>query len=340
MVVGTPSGVSLAPEGGAHQSIGPPLIGMSQGGLAAFEPAFADELAVTVNLRRLKATASRPSLGPLPLLRDRRPVPGPNARHLQAPVTPVNKERAFPCASSMEWAFASMQRHGDAAESERTWLRDETGGSVYLHLSSRRLKQPKLRESSAFCQGVVDGAYRCREPGPGCDLVIANKGTFATEAISAAGTTGQDRREIGVLAVKSAVRLNAGRQAAKRVRSRGRRFPKSHIERLLAPLPHHTRIITVIDGHPATLRWLGGVRGHIVARHRSSTSGRAEPRWTFTGTRASARGRSLLRRRWFPQVRQCGWQPSSESMPANARSRIEFGQPGRTTRIRHAMSLR
>ncbi|APX90480.1 transketolase [Brevirhabdus pacifica] len=44
MVVGTPSGISLAPEGGAHQSINSPLIGMAQDGLASFEPAFADEL--------------------------------------------------------------------------------------------------------------------------------------------------------------------------------------------------------------------------------------------------------------------------------------------------------
>ena len=46
MLVATPSGVTLAPEGGAHQSIGTPLIGMAQDGLAAFEPAFVDELAV------------------------------------------------------------------------------------------------------------------------------------------------------------------------------------------------------------------------------------------------------------------------------------------------------
>ena len=46
MLVGTPSGVTLAGEGGAHQSIGTPLIGMAQDGLAAFEPAFVDELAV------------------------------------------------------------------------------------------------------------------------------------------------------------------------------------------------------------------------------------------------------------------------------------------------------
>jgi pyruvate dehydrogenase E1 component len=46
MVVATPSGVSLAPEGGAHQSIITPLIGLAQPGLTAFEPAFADELSV------------------------------------------------------------------------------------------------------------------------------------------------------------------------------------------------------------------------------------------------------------------------------------------------------
>ncbi len=30
-------------------------------------------------------------------------------------------------------------------------------------------------------------------------------------------------------------------------------------------LPHHTGLVTVIDGHPATLAWLGGVAGHRVA---------------------------------------------------------------------------
>jgi pyruvate dehydrogenase E1 component len=46
IVAGTPSGLTLAPEGGAHQSIGTPLIGMAQDGLASFEPAYVDELAV------------------------------------------------------------------------------------------------------------------------------------------------------------------------------------------------------------------------------------------------------------------------------------------------------
>jgi len=46
MVVATPSGVTLAPEGGAHQSIHSPLIGIGQPGLLSYEPAHVDELAV------------------------------------------------------------------------------------------------------------------------------------------------------------------------------------------------------------------------------------------------------------------------------------------------------
>jgi pyruvate dehydrogenase E1 component len=46
ILVATPSGITLAPEGGAHQSIGEPLIGLAQPGLVSFEPAYADELAI------------------------------------------------------------------------------------------------------------------------------------------------------------------------------------------------------------------------------------------------------------------------------------------------------
>jgi pyruvate dehydrogenase E1 component len=45
ILVATPSGLTLAPEGGAHQSIGTPMIGMAQDGIASFEPAYVDELA-------------------------------------------------------------------------------------------------------------------------------------------------------------------------------------------------------------------------------------------------------------------------------------------------------
>jgi pyruvate dehydrogenase E1 component len=46
MLVATPSGLTLGPEGGAHQSINPPLIALGQPNLRHYEPAFVDELAL------------------------------------------------------------------------------------------------------------------------------------------------------------------------------------------------------------------------------------------------------------------------------------------------------
>ncbi|MBA3911598.1 MAG: transketolase [Rhodobacter sp.] len=214
MIVGTPSGVTLAPEGGAHQSIGTPLTGMAQDGLAAFEPAFADELAVI-----------------------------------------------------MEWAFDYLQCDGGGDPDERTWLRDETGGSVYLRLTTNPLEQPGKRHDDAFRQGAIDGAYWLRKPGPNCDVVIAYQGAVAPEAIAAAGIIGEHRRDVGVLAVTSADRLNAGWTAAQRARARGNPHARGHIEMLLADLPRDCLIVTAIDGHPATLAWLGSVGGHKVVSH-------------------------------------------------------------------------
>jgi pyruvate dehydrogenase E1 component len=209
ILAATPSGVTLAPEGGAHQSIATPLIGMAQDGLASFEPAYVDELAVI-----------------------------------------------------LRWAFDYIQRSGEAEPAEGTWLRDATGGSVYLRLTTRTAEQPRRAMTPALAQGIIDGAYWMREPGPNAEVVIAYTGAVAPEAIAAAGLLAEDRRDIGVLAVTSADRLNAGWNAACRAREGGQGHAQSHIERLLAPLPAHCGLVTVLDGHPATLAWLGAVSGH------------------------------------------------------------------------------
>src|SRR5271169_3246853 len=209
ILVATPSGITLAPEGGAHQSIAQPLIGMAQDGLAAFEPAYVDELAVI-----------------------------------------------------LRWAFAYIQKDGDAAPSERNWLRDETGGSVYLRLSTRPIEQIERTMTTELVQQIVDGAYWLRKPGPNAQVMVAFTGAVAPEAIAAVGLMAEDRRDVGLLAVTSADRLNAGWTAAQRARERGLVHARSHIERLLAELPPHCGIVTVIDGHPATLGWLGAVHGH------------------------------------------------------------------------------
>ena len=209
ILAGTPSGVTLAPEGGAHQSIGTPLIGLAQDGLAAFEPAFVDEL-----------------------------------------------------AAILAWTFDYVQRDGDGAPDERNWLRDETGGSVYLRLSTRSIEQPQRQMDPQLRQEVIDGGYWLRRPGPNAQVVVAYSGAVAPEAIEAVGLMAEDRRDVGLLAVTSADRLNAGWTAAQRARERGLVHARSHVERLLAEVPLHCALVTVLDGHPATLAWLGAVMGH------------------------------------------------------------------------------
>ncbi len=211
IVAATPSGITLGPEGGAHQSIAQPLIGMAQDGLAAFEPAFVDEL-----------------------------------------------------AEILRFAFAYIQKDGDGTASERNWLRDETGGAVYLRLSTRPVEQIQRTMTPELRQAIVDGAYWLREPGPNCQVVVAYTGAIAPEAIQAIGLMAEDRRDIGLLAITSADRLNAGWTAAQRARECGLSHARSHVERLLADLPAHCGIVTVLDGHPATLAWLGAVCGHRV----------------------------------------------------------------------------
>jgi pyruvate dehydrogenase E1 component len=48
ILVGTPSGVTLAPEGGAHQSITTPSLGLEQPGCISYEPAFAIDVEWTL----------------------------------------------------------------------------------------------------------------------------------------------------------------------------------------------------------------------------------------------------------------------------------------------------
>ena len=209
ILAATPSGVTLAPEGGAHQSIGTPLIGMAQDGLASFEPAFADELSVV-----------------------------------------------------MRWAFAHIQREAGSGDDAAATDPDAAGGSVYLRLSTRSLAQPARAMSPALADGIIAGAYWMRKPGPNAEVVVAYQGTPGPEAIEAVGLMSEDRRDVGLLAVTSADRLHAGWTAASLARERGLAGASSHVERLLADVAPHCGLVTVLDGHPATLSWLGSVAGH------------------------------------------------------------------------------
>jgi pyruvate dehydrogenase E1 component len=208
MLAATPSGITLAPEGGAHQSISTPLIGLAQDGLASFEPSFVDELALI-----------------------------------------------------MRFGFTYMQSMEDTGRDPKTCLCDGVGGSIYLRLSTRPLEQPVRQLSVADEANIVSGGYWLKHPGPNAEVVIAYTGAVAPEAIQAAGLLGEDRR-VGLLAITSADRLYAGWTAAGRERETGHHDVRCHIERLLGAIPPHCGLVTVLDGHPATLGWLGSVYGH------------------------------------------------------------------------------
>ncbi len=210
ILAATPSGITLAPEGGAHQSVGTPLVGLAQDGLAAFEPSYVDELAVI-----------------------------------------------------LEWGFEYIQRDG-SGEDTSEWLRDSSGGSIYLRLSTRPVIQPRRTLSEEQRTAIIEGGYWLSEPDAGAELALVYSGTVVPEVLQAFKQVREDLPGTGILAVTSTDRLNAGWHASKRSRYHGGTKNVSLIEKLLEPLASNASLVTVIDGHPATLSWLGGVRGHRV----------------------------------------------------------------------------
>lgn len=200
MLVATPSGVTLAPEGGAHQSIHTPLIGIGQPGLLSYEPTYVDELAILM-------------------------------RH----------------------GFDYMQR--------------DKGGSIYLRLSTRSLPQPQRTLSAEQEADIVNGAYWYAPPEPGADVAIVAMGAVTPESIAAHESVARDFAGAGLLVLTSPDRLHGDWLAAQRNRGRTAGLvdrSASPIERLLAPLSRDARIVTVLDGHPLALSWLGSVRGQRV----------------------------------------------------------------------------
>ena len=74
-----------------------------------------------------------------------------------------------------------------------------------MRLSTRTIDQPQRIMAPELERDIVAGAYWLRPPGPNCELVIAYTGTLAPEAIEATGLLGEDLRDIGLLAITSAV---------------------------------------------------------------------------------------------------------------------------------------
>lgn len=197
LLVGTPSGLTLGAEGGAHQSINTPLIGMGQPNLDYFEPAFADEVALLM-------------------------------RH----------------------AFDHMQK--------------PDGSSVYLRLSTRSIHQVS-RTDEKWEADALRGGYWLRKPAHGAEAAIVFTGAIAPEALAAWEMLSDDMPGLGLLNVTSPDLLHRGWSDRRSARWTGGNATSSHVEHLLSALAPGAGLVTIIDGSPGALSWLGGVTGMRVS---------------------------------------------------------------------------
>ncbi|MEO0033020.1 MAG: hypothetical protein RIS94_2778 [Pseudomonadota bacterium] len=197
LLVGTPSGLTLGPEGGAHQSINTPLIGMGQPNLAYFEPAWADEVALM-----------------------------------------------------MRWAF--------------DYLQQPDGSSVYLRLTTRAIPQIERKDAS-WEADALKGGYWLHKPAGAAEAAIAFTGAIAPEVLDAWAQLAEDIPGLGLLNVTSPDLLHRDWSARRAARWTSSKAAPSHIENLLSDLSPGAGLVTVIDGSPGALSWLGGVKGMRIS---------------------------------------------------------------------------
>jgi pyruvate dehydrogenase E1 component len=192
---GTPSGITLSREGGAHQSIVTPLVGMGLPNLIYFEPAYGWELECML------------------------------------------------C-----WGFQQL-------------LDRQHGKSLYVRLSTRRIEQVSLESTPERRRQVLSGGYWVRDYRGERDY--ANKtrvhifatGVMLPEALHASDAVREDEVYANVINVTSPDLLFADW-----LRTSGNGAP-SYLDELIPSAEHGVPAISVIDGHPLTLGWLGGALG-------------------------------------------------------------------------------
>ncbi len=196
ILIGTPSGVTLAPEGGAHQSITTPSIGLEQPECIAWEPAFAQDL---------------------------------------------------------EWTMLhAMNQVGIAG-----------GTSSYFRLTTRPVEQslaelpadPHLMERRR--RHALAGGYRLSGDGASDEVTLVGVGAIVPEVCAAAATLRSAGVNVGVVVLTSPDLVYRSFDARGRVAAQG----DGSIVDVLFPADRKAPIVTVQDGHPHTLSFLGAIRG-------------------------------------------------------------------------------
>jgi pyruvate dehydrogenase E1 component len=200
ILVGTPAGVTLAPEGGAHQSIITPSVGIEQPRCTAWEPAFGQDL---------------------------------------------------------EWTLLHALSQ----------LGHDEGSSSYLRLSTRPIEQALARvpEDGAARElrraQVLRGGYRLREDGGRAPAVtIVAMGAIVPEALAAAEELSGAGTAVDVVCLTSADLIFRALQ----VRQGLADGDDAVLDELFSP-QRAAPLVTVLDGHPHTLSFLGAVNDTPIA---------------------------------------------------------------------------
>ncbi len=192
---GTPSGLTLCREAGAHQSFLTPLLGIGIPHLMSYEPAYAAELEVIL------------------------------------------------C-----WALKQLTDR-------------EHGESVYLRLSTKALRQETPDETpTAWRRQVLAGGYWLRDYRQQADyrakprIHLLASGVMLAEALAASEAALEDDIYANVINITSADRLFREWMA----HCRGERTV-SYLDDLLPEADRQVPAVTLLDGHPLTLAWLGNM---------------------------------------------------------------------------------
>lgn len=209
IVVGTPSGVSLSPEGGAHQSQITPSIGTEMSELDFYEPCFGQEL---------------------------------------------------------EWIMLA------ALEQIRQRSR-----STYLRLTSKRVDQGLLKmpedpdERGRLRQQVLNGAYRLvdRSASPGYDpdanvVHIMASGAMIPEAVAASNALRDEGIFANVVNVTGPGPLYRSFQRSVYDSMDGQGSLDMFMADSISPAARNAPVVTVVDGHPHSLAWIGSALKTLV----------------------------------------------------------------------------
>jgi pyruvate dehydrogenase E1 component len=207
ILIGTPAGVTLAPEGGAHQSIITPSVGLEQPRCVAWEPAFGQDL---------------------------------------------------------EWVLLAAL----------AGLGHDGGHSAYLRLSTRPVDQalaavpPAGPPREARRRAVLAGGYRLREAGAGGTgaarprVTLVGMGVVMPEVLAAAEELSAEGIGAAVVCLTSADLIFRALQARRGLDGAAAPGPTGGDGVLgeLFPAERASPLVTVLDGHPHTLSFLGAVR--------------------------------------------------------------------------------